>query len=123
MNDRDYDNWKLASPYENDICLGDYDATETDKYKYFSCNYEDVIKFDLEMIEAEKMGFDGFDSQGEFLEDYAENLADELCLYEKEEDAIEVFLIQKWDDEQAKKEGAQEQKAEWAREARLLRDE
>ena len=72
-----YDNWKLDNPYENEV-----ESYESEKFGYWHMNDTLVMKFN-DLIEAYK---------GNDLEDYAENVADELGLSFSYERSLERGL-------------------------------
>ena len=81
MNWDNYDKWRLASPYDDQI---EVEIFETRKYKYYSLNENLINKFD-DQIEA-------FERKAQELEicpeDVAEELAEELGLYNDETELI-----------------------------------
>lgn len=83
-----YDDWKLATPWDNEP---DIEVFKAEKHDYYSINHDTVIDFDLQMLKAEKLGYVGYDTKEDFLEDFADNLADELGLHFYESSAIEEY--------------------------------
>ena len=115
MNWDKYDNWRLSTPYDN---IEDIEVFKAEKYDFYTTDYDSIVKFDLEMINAEKLDYSEYDSQGEFLEEYSENLADDLELQTSECDAIEALK----EYEQSEKEYALECRAEQLRDERRYND-
>mgnify|MGYP000506767652 CR=1 FL=1 len=72
-----YDDWKLDNPYENEV-----ESYESEKFGYWSMDDTLVMKFN-DLIEEYK---------GNDLEEYAENIADELGLSISYERSLEVGL-------------------------------
>lgn len=93
MNWTNYDNWRLSTPYDNEI---EIDYFKTEKYDYYSLNEKDVEEFDKRINEVEKAAL-----KLEICpEDAAEELADELGLYSDKDDMI----IEARENEQSEKE-------------------
>lgn len=87
MNWDKYDQWRLASPYENEV-----EVFKAENYEFYSLVESSVEDFDTKMqeYEASKTPSD-YETREEYLEDSAENLADELGLYSSEFQAIEAY--------------------------------
>ncbi len=90
--EKNYDNWKLATPWDNEP---DIEVFKAEKYNYYTTDYDTVVNFDLQMLEAKKLGHIGYETKEDFLEDFAENLADELNLHFYEDSAIEEYYERK----------------------------
>ena len=116
-NDRawnSYDNWLLKGSGVDDNYP---EVFETDKHKLFSCDEDNVAKFndEIEEIKREngynKLSYDSFE---EYFTECLENLADELGLH----DDISGAEVEYWENYQDEKEYAKEQKAERKMQAR-----
>ena len=83
--EKNYDNWKLASPYDNEP---DIEVFKAEKYDYYTTNYDTIVKFDMKMLEIEK-------DENINLDEASEELADLLGLHLDESDAIEEYYDRK----------------------------
>jgi len=113
-NDKAYDNWKLASPYDDEHNI---EVFETEKFGYVSNDEDAVNDFDHKMNLAVKndcMYLHICDD----LEEYAEHLAEELTLYKDEYELISTLEENYHDD----KLEAQERKVEQDKDDRLTGD-
>ena len=72
-----YDNWKLDNPYDNEV-----ESYESEQFGYWSMDDTLVLKFDEKIKEY----------KGDNLEDYAEELADEMGLSFSYERSLERGL-------------------------------
>jgi len=120
-NDRawaSYDNWLLQGSGVDDV---EVEVFETEKYKLFSANEDDVRKFDDEMSLHEKKDYckESYENFEEYIQECKENLQDELNLSKDIADAEYEY----WEDWNAKREDYLEQKADWQRERRNLKEE
>lgn len=108
-----YDNWLLKGSGVDDPYI---EVFETDKYKKFSTNEDNVAKFDDLMFEHEKENYckESYTDKAEFIEECVENLADELGLHDDESDAE----VEYWENYQDEKQAAIEEKAEQKMQAR-----
>ena len=79
MNWNNYDEYKLATPYDNEP---DYDIYKAEKYDFFTMDYDAVIEFDTKVLAASQFRSD------EDLEEFAEELAEELGLLNSEEAVV-----------------------------------
>lgn len=87
MNWDNYDNWKLASPYDDEH---DIEIFETEKFNYVSNDEVQINEFDDKIkiaVNDDCLYLHICDS----LEEYAEHLADELGLYSSEYDLISTL--------------------------------
>lgn len=113
-----YDNWLLQGSGVDDV---EVEVFETERYKLFSANEDDVRKFDDEMSLHEKKDYckESYENFEEYIQECKENLQDELNLSEDIADAEYKY----WEDWNAKREDYLEQKADWQRERRNLKEE
>lgn len=116
---RDYDNWKLSTPWDNEPNYPE--IFKTKNYDYYSMSENKIDTFDKVIKNFENKPFDGsiYDSKEEFLEETAENLADDLNLFSSEESALIEFL----ENEQSEKEYALECRYEEQREMMRFKDD
>jgi len=113
MNWDNYDNWRLSSLYDNEH---DIEVFETERYGYVSNDENQVNEFDDKIRLAEKndcMYLHICDS----LEEYAEELADELGLHTDEYSLISTLEEDYRDD----KIEAAERKADEERDERRMK--
>lgn len=83
---KNYDNWKLSTPYDNDDNI---EVFKTDKYEFYSTNEKMIDLFDKEILKYEYHVIDNcYDTREEYLEECAENLAEEFDLSCDESDAL-----------------------------------
>ena len=113
-SDREYDNWKLSSPYDND---NSPEIFESRKHKLFSCYEDKINEFDDKILEAEKDA-SKYELCADNLEEYIEYLQDNLQLHSDEYGAIEE-LESNYHDE---KEYAAECKIEQMKDDKLTGD-
>jgi len=100
---KNYDNWKIATPYENEVP----ELFETEKYNLFSTNEDDVQNFNDRIEEISKeYDKDSYNSYNEFFQEYIENLQDEFNLSSDQVGALEIAEQNYYDE----KEFALEQK-------------
>lgn len=113
-----YDNWLLQGSGVDDV---EVEVFETEKYKLFSTNEDDVRKFDDEMSLHEKKDYckESYENFEEYIQECKENLQDELNLSKDIADAEYGY----WEDWNAKREDYLEQKADRQRERRNLKEE
>lgn len=115
MSFRNYDSWKLSSPYDDEVETPE--VYETEKYGFFHTDESLLNEFDSKV---KKFNFlkvpDCYVSREEYHEELAANLADDLGLY----DSPEQCLIELEQNERDEYEAAMEQKAEWNREMQRL---
>ena len=87
MNWDKYDDWKLASPCDDE---NEIEVFKAEKYEYYTTCYDSIVNFDTDMLKLEKDGEIGdYDTKEEYLEDHADTLADKYSLSISESDAIE----------------------------------
>ena len=81
-----YDTWKLESPYDSDNFV---EVFKVDSYEYYTTCESLANLFDQEMSKASDLDLGDYDCRQEFLEDFAEDLADKMKLQSSEYDAVE----------------------------------
>lgn len=82
-----YDAWKLATPWDDEL---DYpEVFKADKYEYFTEDEDLVNEFDEIMLKYEyHVVQKEYADRKEYLEECAENVADDLGLYMTESDCL-----------------------------------
>ena len=113
MNWGKYDAWRLSTPWDNER---EIEVFQTKNFNYYHTEEKLIEKFDKNLLMY--IG-DGSRKDDDAVEEYAEELAEELGLFYDDYQAIESFLENERNEEIA----AMEEKWEHKRELRRLGDE
>tara|TARA_R110001606_G_scaffold355350_1_gene506264 strand:- start:1425 stop:1769 length:345 start_codon:yes stop_codon:yes gene_type:complete len=89
-NDKAYDNWKLASPYDDEPNI---EVFKAEKYEVYTTNEDDIYKFEevMESVQYHVIQPE-YDSRDEYLEECMYNLIDDLSLHGDDIGAMEAFV-------------------------------
>ena len=88
-NDKAYDNWKLASPYDDEPNI---EVFKAEKYQAYSTSEDDIQNFEdaMESVQYHVVQPE-YDSREEYLEECEYNSFEEFNIHCEEYRAIEAF--------------------------------
>ena len=89
-NDQDYDNWKLATPYDDEPNI---EVFKAEKYEVYSTNEDDIHKFDESMESVQYHVIQAvYESREDYLDECFENIVDNISLHSDEVGAMGAFM-------------------------------
>ena len=97
MKYANYDAWKLATPWDDEPEMPE--IYKTDKYEYFTEEEKTANKFDETMLKYEyHVVQKEYADRNEYLEECADNVADDLGLYLTEHYCLESISNKQYDE-------------------------